>query len=192
MKHPVLAHVFTPILALVLSLLSVPASAQLNTGAAASATEARPVTISLSQKKVKKDERGREVLVEATSVLPNDVIEYRAVYRNVGTGVVKRVSAALPLPEGLEYLPHSAQPKKGVQFAGAAANVYGPEPLQRTLANGRVEPLPYNEYRQIRWAIDELAPGAEVTVVARARVESVKPPAVAAAPTTVAGGAAKP
>lgn len=165
-----------PSLALALLVLGQPLQAQPAPPTAPSA-EQRPLAISLSQKKVKKDDHGREVLVDASSVLPNDVIEYRAVYRNVSSGALKRISAALPLPEGLEYLPNSAQPKKGVQFAGAAANVYGPEPLQRTLANGRTEALPYNEYRQVRWAIDELAPGAEVVVVARARVESVKPPA---------------
>lgn len=173
MKFSVLA---APVLALALLTLGLPVQSQ-SAAATSSTAGQRPLSISLSQKKVKKDEHGREVLVDASSVLPNDVIEYRAVYRNVSNSALKRISAALPLPEGLEYLPNSAQPKKGVQFAGAAANVYGPEPLQRTLANGRTEALPYNEYRQVRWAIDELAPGAEVVVVARAKVESVKPPA---------------
>lgn len=184
--------VFASVLLLLSLAMIEPAQAQ--RASAAPGVEQRPISINLTQKKVARDAQGREVLVDAGSVLPNDVIEYRAVYRNTSNGAVKRVSAALPLPEGLEYLPNSAQPRKGVQFAGGASSVYGPEPLQRTLADGRTEPLPYNEYRQVRWSIDELAPGAEVTVVARARVEAVKPPAPAtpAARVSAANQAARP
>lgn len=145
--------------------LVVPAWAQLAPAAApaaASTQQQQPITVVLSQKKVVKDERGRETLVEADTVKPNDVLEYRAVYKNVSTKPVKSVAANLPLPEGLEYMPGSAQPKKGVQFA-PASGTYGAEPLTRKLPNGRTENLPYNEYRQARWVFDELAPGAEAT-----------------------------
>jgi uncharacterized repeat protein (TIGR01451 family) len=171
--------------------LVVPAWAQLAPAAApaaASTQQQQPITVVLSQKKVVKDERGRETLVEADTVKPNDVLEYRAVYKNVSTKPVKSVAANLPLPEGLEYMPGSAQPKKGVQFA-PASGTYGAEPLTRKLPNGRTENLPYNEYRQARWVFDELAPGAEATVITRAKVESVSVASPAAGGTVRAAAA---
>ncbi len=138
------------------------------------APEAHAVSVVLTQHKVTVDERGKEKLVEAQSVRPNDIIEYRAVYKNVSNRPVKQLTANLPIPSGLEYLPVSAQPRAGVQFA-TTSGVFAAEPLQRRLSSGASEPLPYNEYRQARWVIDELAPGASTTVTARVKVEAVVP-----------------
>lgn len=146
--------------------------------------EQKAVTVALTQKKVVKDENGRDKLVDADAVKPNDVLEYRVVYKNVSSQAVKGVAANLPLPEGLEYIARSAQPEKGVQFALQPEGTYAAEPLMRKGADGRMQPVPYDEYRQIRWRIEELAPGAQVVVSARAKVEAVKPktePSAAAA-----------
>jgi len=142
---------------------------------------------------VVKDERGREKLEEVDGVRPGDVLEYRAVYRNVSKQALKGVAANLPLPEGLEYVARTAQPGKGVQFALKADGTYEAEPLMRKGADGRMQPVPLNEYRQIRWRLEELAPGAEAVVSARAKVEMAAPsqeisPVSAAA---AAGAAAK-
>ena len=185
----------------VLSLvLAVPALAQLAPSASASApakveqkAEQKPLTVELTQKKVVKDERGRERLEEVDGVRPGDVLEYRAVYRNVSKQPLKGVAANLPLPEGLEYVARTAQPGKGAQFALKADGAYEAEPLMRKGADGRMQPVPLNEYRQIRWRLEELAPGAEAVVSARAKVEMAAPsqeisPVSAAA---AAGAAAK-
>lgn len=139
------------------------------------------IAVELIQQKVVKDAQGKEKLVDADSVLPNDVVEYRAVYKNVSSAPVKQMAASLPLPEGLEYVPNSAKPAKGVQFA-PESKAYGPEPLMRKLPDGRIEKLPYADYRHIRWVVEELKPGAEVAVSARAKVEAVIPISAAAAP----------
>lgn len=167
----------------VLSLvLAVPALAQLAPSASASApakveqkAEQKPLTVELTQKKVVKDERGREKLEEVDGVRPGDVLEYRAVYRNVSKQPLKGVAANLPLPEGLEYVARTAQPGKGAQFALKADGAYEAEPLMRKGADGRMQPVPLNEYRQIRWRLEELAPGAEAVVSARAKVEMAAP-----------------
>ncbi|MBP6896218.1 MAG: hypothetical protein KBC94_17530, partial [Pseudacidovorax sp.] len=78
---------------------------------------------------VVKDERGREKLEEVDGVRPGDVLEYRAVYRNVSKQALKGVAANLPLPEGLEYVARTAQPGKGAQFALKADGAYEAEPL---------------------------------------------------------------
>lgn len=135
---------------------------------------ASPVLVELKQLKVVRDERGNEQFVDAASVKPNDVIEYRAVYKNVSNRPVTQVSAELPFPQGLEYLPASAQPRKGVSFS-ATAGEYAAEPLMRRRADGQQEPVPYTQYRRARWTIGELAAGASTTVKARVKVESVQP-----------------
>lgn len=155
----------------------------------ARAGEQKPITISLTQKKVTKDDKGREKLLDADGVSPNDVIEYRATYKNVSAVAVKQIAARIPLPEGLEYVPGSAEPKKGAQFA-PASEVYGAEPLKKVLPDGRSVNLPYNEYRQVRWVIDQLAPGAETTVAVRAKLEAVVPLTGSAAGPATASAAA--
>lgn len=174
--------------ALLSVVLAVPAFAQLAPSASASAppkveqkAEQKPITVELTQKKVVKDERGREKLEEVDGVRPGDVLEYRATYRNVGKQAMKGVAANLPLPEGLEYVARSVQPARGAQFALKADGAYEAEPLMRKGADGRMQPVPLNEYRQIRWRLDELAPGAEAVVSARAKVETTSPLSGAAA-----------
>lgn len=183
----------------VLSLvLAVPALAQLAPSASASApakveqkAEQKPLTVELTQKKVVKDERGREKLEEVDGVRPGDVLEYRAVYRNVSKQPLKGVAANLPLPEGLEYVARTAQPGKGAQFALKADGAYEAEPLMRKGADGRMQPVPLNEYRQIRWRLEELAPGAEAVVSARAKVEMAAP-SLESASVSAAGAASAP
>lgn len=178
MKHRLTAAALLSLVLAASSWAQLAPSAKAATPAPA-AQEQKAVTVELTQQKVVKDDKNRDKLVDAETVKPNDVLEYRAVYKNVSARPVKQLAATIPLPEGLEYVPTSAQPRKGVQFA-PASGVYAAEPLMRTLPNGRSEPLAYSDYRSVRWSIAELAPGAEVTVVARAKVEAVAPPAAAA------------
>jgi hypothetical protein len=157
--------------------LSLAAQAQTQmspTPTAPGAADKPAVTVTLSQFKVSKDANQAEKLEEAKSVRPDDIIEYRAVYKNVSSQPVRRLLADLPLPSGLEYIPVSAAPRKGVQFA-SAAGVFGAEPLKVRSVDGVEQLVAYSDYRRVRWTIDELAPGASTTVSARVKVESVRP-----------------
>ncbi len=152
--------------------------------ARAGAEKKDAVVIQLSQKKVVVGPQG-EKLEDATSVKPGDVIEYRATYTNVSKQAVQGLVAQLPVPQGLEYQPRSARPSNAtLQMAGPDAQ-YGVEPLQRKLADGSVQALPYNEYRSMRWTIGQLQAGASVVVSARAKVEGASPLAAVASPALV-------
>lgn len=141
------------------------------------------VVIQLTQKRVMTGPQG-ERLEEAASVKPGDVVEYRATYTNVSKLPVQGLVAKLPIPEGLEYIPKSAKPYNAtLQMAGRDGE-FGVEPLQRKLADGSVQPLPYNEYRTMRWNIGQLNAGASVVVSARAKVESSATQPVTATPAT--------
>ena len=131
------------------------------------------VSVGLTAKKVTAAD-GKESLVPAEHAKPGDVIEYDAVYQNNSNAAVHNLLATVPVPNGLAFSPDSVKP------AGALASVDGknfePIPLLRTVtkADGTREkqPVPLSEYRSLRWSISELAPGASVTVSARARVIS--------------------
>ena len=135
------------------------------------------VTVVLTQSKVVKGVDGKETLVEAPTVRPGDVIEYRATYTNNTGKTVTGLRADLPIPEGLEYLPRSAKPGADLVKAAVKGGDYAMEPLSRKLANGKTEPVPYNEYRALRWSLGQLPAGGVTAVSARAKVEVVVPKA---------------
>jgi len=139
------------------------------------------VVIQLSQKRVVSGPQG-ERLEEMSSVKPGDIIEYRATYTNVSKQPVQGLVAQLPVPEGLEYVPKSAKPSNAALQMAARDGQFGVEPLQRKLADGSVQPLPYNEYRTMRWNIGQLNAGASVAVSTRAKVEGATPLSITATP----------
>ncbi|RQO59203.1 hypothetical protein DBV14_07745 [Variovorax sp. KBW07] len=149
--------------------------------AAASATEAaqkKTVAVVLTQHKVVKDAQGKEQLLDAGSVKPGDVVEYRATYTNNTGKPVSGLVADLPIPEGLEYLPRSAKPGATLVQAATKDAVFAPEPLMRKAAAGqKPEPVPYADYRALRWTLGQLPASGSTAVSARARVETVVPPA---------------
>jgi uncharacterized repeat protein (TIGR01451 family) len=147
--------------------------------------------VKLAQFKVVRDAKGQESFEDAATVRPGDVLEYRATYRNVSQRQVNGVQATLPVPQGTEYLPKSGTHPSFPLQAATLEGRYAAEPLTRTvtLPDGRTrsEPVPYPEYRTLRWALGPMTPGKEVTVKARMQVSAI-PADVAAAPP----GAAQP
>jgi uncharacterized repeat protein (TIGR01451 family) len=115
---------------------------------------------------------GTESHQPAQSAKPGDVLEYVAEYRNNSTHVIRQLAATLPIPDGTELVPASAMP------AGALASTDGthfaPVPLTRKAidASGKRvdQPIPYREYRFLRWPSQDLAPGKTLQVGARAKL----------------------
>ena len=160
--------VVVPCAALIVGLLGQPAFAQ--------STVTPAVDVNLTQHKVSKGKDGKEVLGDATFVKPGDVIEYRATYTNRSAKAVKNVVASLPIPEGLQYQPMSAKPAAPIAQASVKGGAYGAEPLTRKVA-GKVEPVPYADYRSLRWNLGELPAGGVSVVSARAAVQVFVPTA---------------
>lgn len=158
------------------------------TQAAPTPTEAaqkKTVAVVLTQAKVVKDAQGKEQLVAADSVKPGDVLEYTATYTNHTGKSVTGLVANLPIPEGLEYLPRSAKPGATLVKAATKDGAFAAEPLARNV-NGKSEPVPYNEYRSLRWTLGQLPANGVTAVTARAKVEVVVPPAPVAAAASAA------
>lgn len=137
-------------------------------------TGKNPVIIKLEQFKVVKNADGREVLSDAKTVKPGEVIEYRASYTNQDQQPVQGLQATLPIPSSMHYLPKSAKPAGTMVQAATAAGNYGSEPLmQQANVNGvrKTEPVPYSQYRSLRWDVGTLDAGKTYVVSARAQVE---------------------
>lgn len=149
------------------------------TPAPTEAAQKKTVAVVLTQAKVVKDAQGKEQLVAADSVKPGDVLEYTATYTNHTGKAVTGLVANLPIPEGLEYLPKTAKPGATLVKVATKDGAFAAEPLARVV-NGKSEPVPYNEYRSLRWTLGQLPANGSAAVTARAKVETVVPPAPAA------------
>lgn len=154
-----------------------------------SATVAKPLvksiapTLRASIFKVVRDANGRESFVSAEKVRPGDLVEYRVVLTNSSTRNLSRVQANLPIPAPLVFVGDSARPLGAL--ASTDGVVYGAMPLKRRVrfADGTTKtvPVPYAEYRALRWTVGNLAAGRSFQARARARVRSVGAPAAVTA-----------
>lgn len=119
---------------------------------------------------------GKEAMESADQARPGDVIEYRAEYRNTGSGAVKQLDATLPVPHGMEFLPQTAAP--GALSASTDGKNFAPVPLKQRvkLADGRevTRDVPPAEYRALRWSLGTLGPSQSRTVAARVRVSPLQ------------------
>lgn len=133
-----------------------------------------PISITLKQYKVVKDEKGETQFVDASLVVPGDIIEYRAVYSNRSTSTLP-VVATMPIPEAMEYIKESAKAKgKLAHTVATKDSQYAQEPLQfqtKTASGATVsQPVPYASYRFVRWDLGKLPSGGSVEVSVRAKV----------------------
>ena len=153
---------------------------------------ASAVTVKLSQHLVTA-ENGAEKLVEVKYVKPGDVIEYRARYTNSSAKPVTSLVATLPVHENLEYMAGTAKPTKPAVQAATKDLKYGPEPLMTTPEGaGKPVPVPYSEYRSLRWTVGTLPASGVFEAVARMRVSSstpLQPLSFADLPSATGGGA---
>jgi uncharacterized repeat protein (TIGR01451 family) len=142
------------------------------------------VVAELTARKVVVSSVGTEVFEPADTASPGEVIEYRAVYTNRGTGTVRNLEGTLPIPAWTEYLPGTAVPTGAL--ASIDGKIYGTLPLKRKVkyADGRQEivDIPVAEYRFFRWNLGDLAPAARAEGVLRVRVVTGAGPRPAGTP----------
>lgn len=149
-------------------------------GSAQAKASPKAVDVVLTQSKVVRGPDNNEQFQDAATIKPGDVIEYKATYTNNTGKTVKGLVANLPIPEGLEYLPRSAKPGANLVKVATKNAVFESEPLVRKSASGKTEPVPYREYRALRWNLGELPASGSTAVTARAKVETVAPPTASA------------
>jgi uncharacterized repeat protein (TIGR01451 family) len=133
-----------------------------------------PIVVSLKQFKVTTDAKGVSKLSDASVVLPGDVIEYQATYSNRGASALA-VTATVPVPEAVEYQKDSAKSKPSLPHVVAQKDsLFAQEPLVKkiTTTGGATltQPVPYADYRFVRWDLGRLLPNTSVEVSIRAKV----------------------
>lgn len=115
---------------------------------------------------------GKEARENADRVKPGEVLEYVAVYENKDKAPARGVMATLPIPSGTEFVPASGNPQD-FQIS-TDGKQFGKYPLMRKAKDARgqevMTPVPVKEYRFLRWALGDLAPGAKKSVKARVKV----------------------
>ena len=149
----------------------------------------------LTAKKVEIGADKKEVLTDAKTAKPGEVIEYQVTYTNKGKAAVRDVLATLPIPEGTDFQRGTTKP--GTAKASLGSGRFDAIPLKRKvkLPSGKEEEIevPFSEYRALQWSLGELAAGKSVVVVARVRVSDAPntAPAPATPPTPAGPPAAK-
>jgi uncharacterized repeat protein (TIGR01451 family) len=133
-----------------------------------------PIVITLKQFKVTKETNGEAKFVDASIVVPGDVLEYRATYTNRGN-VPLSVVANLPVPQSVEYVKDSAKAKSNIPHAVAQKDgQFTSEPIMKKTVSAAgatlYQPVPYATYRFVRWDLGSMAPGTSVEVSIRAKV----------------------
>jgi len=130
------------------------------------------LAISLVARKVVVQADGKEQLLPAERAYPGEIIQYDAHYVNQSGDSLGRVSPVIPIPNGMVYLPNSANPPPAE--ASLDGRTFAPIPLRRTVVTPsgerRVEEVPPTEYRALRWRLGALTAGGQATVTARTKL----------------------
>jgi uncharacterized repeat protein (TIGR01451 family) len=126
---------------------------------------------------------GKTVLHSVQASKPGDVLEYRVSYTNHSSAAVQGLIASLPIPAGTTLVDGSQLPPEAL--ASTDGTSFAPLPLRRRVrqADGseRLVPVPFEDYRALRWSLGTLAAGATREVSARVRVNTTTPAVAAAA-----------
>jgi uncharacterized repeat protein (TIGR01451 family) len=124
---------------------------------------------------IKKDANGKEVLSAADKASPGETLQYQVTYRNNGKSAVTSLTATLPLPDGLAYVPGSARPAN--PQASVDGKTFASMPLKTLvkMADGKLQEqlVPYSDYRALRWSVGSLPANDEMAVSARVQVNPV-------------------
>ncbi len=131
------------------------------------------VTATLSVRAWLPQADGHARALPAEQARPGDLLEYKVVYRNASKGVVHRVEASLPIPQGTVY--EVDDPRQDMApMASLDGEHFEPTPLTRkvTLPNGQQQwqAVPLARYRHLRWPLGDLPAGKTATVTAKVRL----------------------
>jgi hypothetical protein len=117
---------------------------------------------------------GKEVVVSTERAAPGELMQYVATYSNtaaVNTPPIGKLQATLPVPSAMHYS-GIAQPIPAL--ASTDGKSYEAYPIVRMMkqADGTVKrvEVPFEEYRSLRWTLQDLAPQTAQSVKARMRV----------------------
>lgn len=153
----------------------------------AQSTQASPLVITLSQKKVVVDSGGKETLSDAKATVPGDIIEYEAVYQNVSKNALRSVGAVLPVPEGMYLLAVNSKPEHvKIESGGSVLEStslmasfdkvnYDSWPVKVRVKKDAKSAVSFEDahplsYKSVKYTASTLAPGAVLSMKVRMRL----------------------
>ena len=147
-------------------------------GWSAASADQGPLTGNVEALRVVTQENGRDVFLPADEARPQDVLEYRVTYANMGETTVRNVTVVDPVPAGTEYIARTAtRPNEGaVEFSIDGGKTYHSWPIrikQRTAEGNEVEvEATPDMVTHIRWILaSDFEPETEITFSYRATVK---------------------
>lgn len=118
-----------------------------------------------------RNENGQETLTPVTAagaVRSGDIVEYQALLTNNGKDRVREMTVTLDLPQGAAFT-GVADPALGTQ-ASLDGGRFLRMPI-RANNNGVIENIPFEQYKSLRWTVDEIGLGATAVVKYRAKIQ---------------------
>lgn len=108
-----------------------------------------------------------EPVTAATAIKSGDVVEYHGLFTNKGADRIRNMTVTLSLPQGAVFT-GQADPALGA-LASVDNNRFLHMPI-RANVNGVVQNLPFDQYKALRWTIEDIGIGGTAVVKYRVTI----------------------
>lgn len=135
-----------------------------------SGSSAQAISSKIAASVVSVDANGRELLVpvtESTRLQSGNVLEYQGLFTNTNPDRVRKMTVTMTVPTQVEVIGGIAP---DFPFGSVDGTAFARMPL-RTNIDGKLQDVPLNFYRAVRWDLDGVGLNETVTVKYRARVK---------------------
>ncbi|MEQ9280752.1 MAG: hypothetical protein RLN83_14755 [Balneola sp.] len=132
-------------------------------------TLAQGLSSEISLYKILVNEEQQETLIKADEVEPADLLEYQILYANNSSSDITALQPVLPIPTGLQLITEDSLDAL-VSVDGVHFFAY---PIMKTISKeDQLISIPIDKsmYRFLKWKVDRLEVGKEVTLKARMSV----------------------
>ncbi|WP_201529046.1 MULTISPECIES: hypothetical protein [Psychrobacter] len=136
-----------------------------NSGSSAQAVSSK-ITASL----ISVDDNGQELLVPVnanTRLQSGNILEYQGFFTNTNPDRVRKMTVTMSIPEQVELLGDVAP---AFPFGSADGNTFARMPLRGNI-DGRIQEIPLQYYKAVRWDLEAVGLNDTATVKYRARVK---------------------
>lgn len=116
------------------------------------------------------DANGKEQLVPVTAdtrLQSGNILEYQGLFTNTNPDRVRKMTVTMTIPEQVEMIGGIAP---DFSYGSADGNTFARMPLRANI-NGKLQEVPLQYYKAVRWDIDGLGLNDTVMVKYRARVK---------------------
>lgn len=116
------------------------------------------------------DANGKETLVPVTAntrLQSGNILEYQGLFTNTNPDRVRKMTVTMSIPEQVEMIGGIAP---DFAYGSADGNTFARMPLRANM-NGKIQEVPLQYYKAVRWDIDGLGLNDTVMVKYRARVK---------------------